>query len=116
MDIRNWKFPEIEEGKIVGYEHKNKVNDPESLHTKVLDNPRHKIITQDSNKFFGSAPGDTIRPISGMSPFKRIKQQKKLNMFGDKDGDKIPNLVDKDPYKKNVKGFNRKIKSFKNII
>jgi len=60
------------------------------------------------SKYLGSnMMGSKMPP----SPEKRMKQQKGLSMFGDYDGDKLPNIFDCNPKNKNQQGFIHRLKN-----
>lgn len=50
---------------------------------------------QGDNKIFGQT-------------WKRLQEQRSLSLFGDKDKDKIPNIIDRQPNKKSKMFFNLK--------
>ena len=78
-DIRNWKMPQAD---------KEVVDD---------ENSKSKIIK------------DIFKEQKDKEAVKRIFDQKNLNLFGDKDNDKILNVFDKNPLKKDKINIKNKI-------
>lgn len=110
QDLMNYKFDRGEDKSVIDDDtQKFKVNSPEELHNKVLDNPKIDSCSNDLNKCFTFSPGNTkmvdkINFKTDKLAQMRIQQQRKLNMFGDYDGDGVINILDCNPFDKTKQG------------
>ena len=102
MSFEPWNYVEPEDRKDVVDDpnRKCKVNDPQSLITKILTGQSYE---HDSDSLFTFRPGKTA--LVDKIGFNRIKQQKNLNLFGDRDGDGVKNIFDCQPRNKKKQGF-----------
>ena len=90
-----------------------KISQPNLINSTVLTSSLTSRYKSDMNPFFNFLPGSTLQPLKPLPVFnindakawKRVNQQKKLKMFGDRDKDKVMNILDCAPYNSKKTGW-----------
>jgi len=92
-ELKAWKFEKENDKSLIDDDSKKHIIDDDKMfNEKIFNGPKFK--KKDSmNKLFKHLPGET-KIIDNMN-------KQKLSLFGDKDKDKILNVFDKNPFKKN---------------
>ena len=112
QDIRTYRLPEVPKEVVDDITKKILVNDPGAVTSKILSSPKTQESKHDIYKIFKSSPGPTLMSEQfDKVAIGRINAQKKLNMFGDADGDKVPNFLDCKPFNKKQQGWFHDLKT-----
>jgi hypothetical protein len=85
-------------------------SDKEEFAKLKVNNVEKKKVINDV-MYFDKVLKDENYMQQDKDAWERINNQSKINMFGDKDRDKIPNILDNKPFKKNKKSFERKVRN-----
>jgi len=102
-ELKAWKFEKSKDSKIFDDESKMCIVDNDKMFDEKVFNSS-KFKKKDSmHKMFKHLPGET--KLVDKIILKRINDQKNLNMFGDKDKDKVLNIFDSNPRNKNKQGL-----------